>query len=517
MGIREQSMSYYIPVSTLVKGELKKVLSLMKENKCTNEQVQQCMFSYSLDIDSKEFIKLFALFCDVLKENHSITHLDLSSVKNLKDNEYLKILASTLKANNAITTLSLQNCNLDDENAKIIATILENNKNITTLNLGNIHGGQPNTFSTEGIKNIVSALKDNPTPVSLDFQFIEKESPDRFAEFIELRSEKVKVFASALEQNYQGLVGLSLQRNQLGNDNAKILASALKRNTTLRSLQLGVNNLGNEGAKTIADALTENKSLRELNLEYNGIEREGAKVIASLLEKSGSLTSLDVGYNEIDNEGVTAIARALVSNRTLEVLSLRVNSIDSKCAMDIASMLSKNQTLKTLDLGSNPMGDQGAKVIASGLEINRSLLRLELWYNDINTNGCEALAGTLKKNTTLTHLNLSHNCGDKSSTKSFASALDQNNSLLLLDLRCRVWIDMNERSRADVFRFDVEKRRGLLKPIDLGPMAGCDWKVIATGKDRSSWQALDSQAIDSEGVKVFQPLLQKKPKLKILT
>lgn len=83
---------------------------------------------------------------------------------------------------------------------------------------------------------------------------------------------------------------------------AKSLAVALKKNNTLNTLILGTcartlerNHIGDDGATSIASALKDNSGIRTLNLSYNNIHIEGAKQVALMLEINQALTSLDFG------------------------------------------------------------------------------------------------------------------------------------------------------------------------------------------------------------------------------
>ena len=62
-------------------------------------------------------------------------------------------------------------------------------------------------------------------------------------------------------------------------DNNKALASALRVNEVLKSLNLWDNSIGDEGAKALASALRVNEVLQSINLEYNNLGDEGKGAI----------------------------------------------------------------------------------------------------------------------------------------------------------------------------------------------------------------------------------------------
>ena len=82
-----------------------------------------------------------------------------------------------------------------------------------------------------------------------------------------------------LKQNI--ITHLKINNCQIGYEEAKALATALEKNTTLVSLDLYANNIGDEGAKALAPALEKNTTLVTLNLDRNRIGAEGAKALAT--------------------------------------------------------------------------------------------------------------------------------------------------------------------------------------------------------------------------------------------
>lgn len=76
--------------------------------------------------------------------------------------------------------------------------------------------------------------------------------------------EELKSKESLTELNLRNLI-FYLGGNNVGPEGAKVIAIALKNNTSLTKLYLDLNNIGAEGAKEIAMALIGNNSLTELN------------------------------------------------------------------------------------------------------------------------------------------------------------------------------------------------------------------------------------------------------------
>ena len=168
--------------------------------------------------------------------------------------------------------------------------------------------------------------------------------------------------------------------NNIGAAGAEYIFDALKKNTSLTSLDLGGNNIGAAGAKYIFYALKENTSLTTLYLRDNNIGAAGAKYIADALKENTSLTTLYLSSNNIGDAGAKYIADALKENTSLTTLDLFGNNIGDAGAKDIAEALKVNTSLTSLDLINNNIGSAGAKAIADALK-DSNILK----YNGRNT------------------------------------------------------------------------------------------------------------------------------------
>ncbi|KJE97708.1 hypothetical protein CAOG_09128 [Capsaspora owczarzaki ATCC 30864] len=240
-------------------------------------------------------------------------------------------------------------------------------------------------------------------------------------------------FAEALKVN-KALAEIRLWANQIGEVGAQAIAKALKANTTLGTLYLGENQLGDAGAQAIAEALQVNTTLPKLYLRENQIGDVGAQAIAEALKVNKTLTTLSLYQNQIGDVGAQAIAEALKVNKTLTELSLWQNQIGDVGAQAIAEALKVNTTLKQLYLWQNQIGDVGANAIAEALKVNKTLTRLDLYKNQIGDVGAQAIAESLKANTTLGTLSLGDNQIGDAGAQAIAEALNVNTTLTELYL-----------------------------------------------------------------------------------
>jgi Ran GTPase-activating protein (RanGAP) involved in mRNA processing and transport len=244
--------------------------------------------------------------------------------------------------------------------------------------------------------------------------------------------EGAKIIANALREN-RTLISLHLDRNRIGDEGIKEIADALKHNPILTSIDLSWNFIGSKGAQAVINASQNNGSLTSINLNANNIGYENPQEIVAALSDNHTLTSLDMGTNNLGDKGTYAIASALENNDTLTELKLYANNIGSEGAEKLANALQHKHTLKVLNLNTNLINHNGAQAIANTLNTLK-LTSLHLSMNNIGDEGACAIAHNLKDNNTLTLLNLSANDINNTGTQEIAIALGENKTLKLLDL-----------------------------------------------------------------------------------
>jgi len=79
---------------------------------------------------------------------------------------------------------------------------------------------------------------------------------------------------------------LSLPDNMIGLEEAKLLASMIRMNPLLKTLNLEMNNLDSDCAKLIAEALNHNSNLALLNISFNRLADLGVTLLLRPLIKA---------------------------------------------------------------------------------------------------------------------------------------------------------------------------------------------------------------------------------------
>lgn len=150
---------------------------------------------------------------------------------------------------------------------------------------------------------------------------------------------------------------LRLWRMTFQPEHLQFIASAVGRNRTLQTLELG-----------------------ELGYADHDFESSYRAIADDMLRVNVSLTQFGmINFSGLDGEGCIAIAQALQANVTLKELSIRGCDnlvMGAEAATAVAEMFAHNTTLEECMMNSVAVDDDGALAIAGALEINhQSALR----------------------------------------------------------------------------------------------------------------------------------------------
>ena len=226
-----------------------------------------------------------------------------------------------------------------------------------------------------------------------------------------------------------GVTELKIRYNKFGIA-CDIITTVLQTNTTIRTLDISYCGISHEGVESLVRALA---SLQKLYISSNKIGDNGIAHIATALKTNTTMRTLDIRNCGLSDEGAESLARALAVNRSLQKLDISNNEIGDNGITHIATVFQTNTTLRTLDISHCSISDEGAVLLARALAVNRSLQVLNINYNKIGDNGVAHIATALQTNCTLKKLNVS--VTEEAGVESLATALISNNSLEILELR----------------------------------------------------------------------------------
>ncbi|KXN91582.1 Protein phosphatase 1 regulatory subunit 37 [Leucoagaricus sp. SymC.cos] len=167
------------------------------------------------------------------------------------------------------------------------------------------------------------------------------------------------------------------------------------------------------------DALPRLGALRTLDLKGNDL-RNGITYLAQVLKRNRTLKLLNLSENKLDVGCLVAIAEALKYNSCLETLDMSKNPCSGPSLDGIQSLrtaFTLNTSLKRLFLSSSHLISSGAIALAEFLPESTSLLHLDLTNNHLDLAGVMALNKGLKSNHVMRCLDLNIPPGDEAFAK----------------------------------------------------------------------------------------------------
>ena len=228
-------------------------------------------------------------------------------------------------------------------------------------------------LTTNQWETLLPALKENHTIQYLDM------------EYTGLQGDYADRLIDAVEGN-PNLKGLSLANNALSAQNIKRIGSFLAENKSLQSLMLG-----NDWWRIVYDS--QDVSLEEI------------KPLTDALRKNNTLRVLDLDGLKMTPDAMAELFDALKENKSIQELALKRTGSDKKVFADLfADYLASNPNLQAVDIWANELGPGSGAKIAKALEKNTHLKELWACHNSFNKKDYYALAEMLPKNKVLTRI-----------------------------------------------------------------------------------------------------------------
>lgn len=263
--------------------------------------------------------------CDALMDDTKVTSLWLK--RNPLKAEGMRPIARLLAKNRTIEVLDLVNCGLLDDGLSIVLDALRGAGANTTLK--HLYVG------TNGI-TVASA------PMIAEFLAGDCALESFYLSCNRLGDEGAAKIAAGLAAN-RTIRRVSLASNCIGPRGAAAIAEALIEHPSIELLDLGFtkatvavgelgNFIGDEGARALAATLKRNTTLRSLDLLHNYISQLGVNHLRDALKVNRTLVTLQLTqFGRVHNEpGKEEIRAALARNRGLvpPELEARVTKVD---------------------------------------------------------------------------------------------------------------------------------------------------------------------------------------------
>jgi Ran GTPase-activating protein (RanGAP) involved in mRNA processing and transport len=332
-------------------------------------------------------------------------------------------ISQVLANNKFYSILELCGNRFRDEGTIELAKLFETNDTIVRLDL------RSNDIGGKGGQALFERLKRNETLTSLDLSGLSGINRNH----IGLKGSRA--LCEMLQMN-KVLCQLNLASNGMGSEGIRLLCQGLKGNRVITELNISSNNVGPVGCEYLSKVLKECNIIR-LEMERNQISDRGASILANALKvhPSPTLEYWDLCENRITLDGIREICEMLKNDKKMSVLKLDYNEFSNPGAEQIEMMLEVNKSLKALHIARNVIEDEGAKSIGKSLRSNDTLTKIDLSHNYIEDEGAKIFSNSLKHNATLTSLDLSHNrIGDKGGI-TLAEVLRHNSTLQFLSIK----------------------------------------------------------------------------------
>lgn len=158
--------------------------------------------------------------------------------------------------------------------------------------------------------------------------------------------------------------------------------------------------IGDDGVAEIAPFVRDSVFVKHLDLRGNNIQAKGCAVLASSIKFNRSLRSVNLKCNSVgnDNSGIQALCDVLKANLTITHLLLRNNKISNVGAKHLADMLKSNTTITHLDVSWNEFGVDGGAELIEGVKNNNNLIACQLAGSKVGEDILNEVSFYLRRN-----------------------------------------------------------------------------------------------------------------------
>ncbi|KAJ3213099.1 NAD(+) hydrolase sarm1 [Dinochytrium kinnereticum] len=223
-------------------------------------------------------------------------------------------------------------------------------------------------------------------------------------------------------------------------------ASALAKNTSLNTLELGYCSLENQNLEWLVNGLLLNRSVANLNLRGNVLTPEGAKHIARLLEKSSTITNLNMStHHEFVplEDGLDSIFDTLTSNQHLTSLTLKGRQFSASNINAFIITMAKNTVLENIDIEGCAIAASDMAKIVAVMSRAKQIKQAILSGNRCEERVISEVITWIRKNGSLSGLGFQGVEMSDESLSAFFSAITSNTNLRFISMNPSITIPQN--------------------------------------------------------------------------
>ena len=209
------------------------------------------------------------------------------------------------------------------------------------------------------------------------------------------------------------LTAINIKNYGLGDNQAKVLSSAIKSMNRLEKVNLRGNGMNDPGTSSILDSVSR-ENIRDLDISSNKVGMNGIESLTEIITTEySSLEELNLENSKLSLRSLSRLCESLKHNKTLKVLNLANNKIGLGAGIVLADMLDYNNYIEILDLQWNFIRASEALLFFQSVKNNCGIKILDMSWNSLGqdkiTQSIQAIGECLASNETLYHVDLSHN------------------------------------------------------------------------------------------------------------
>ena len=274
--IKNQKLNKTIKAVKIIDSNIDDLIIFNKIMKLiSNKDIKKFYFvSNNINSDFEGWDAISSFF----EQNYKLRYIDLHSatIYNYHLNHLMKPLFDK-----RIRFLNLSENFITFEGAKIISDFLKNNKTLQILNLSRNAQVQ---FKAEGVKYILDSLLNNKNIEQIDLSYMN------------LTGCGVHI-GNFISKN-KSIENIILRNVLLNFNDFKNIFTPLKKNTTLKEIDISMNDMGGDKSlQIISDAIKVNTSLECLKIEQMNINNDNYNIIFDGIENNKTIKKYCVSYN----------------------------------------------------------------------------------------------------------------------------------------------------------------------------------------------------------------------------
>lgn len=281
---------------------------------------------------------------------------------------------------------------------------------------------------------------------------------------IKRREAKRRAQLQAGLQKRRMLMEKTLQEEQdalAKNHQLSLMLEMVRENMVQSAIRLDLDSIS---ARVLAKAMWANNTVTCLDLSSNHLNDHAGSYLARIIKRNFSLKKLELDNNNFGVRTCAAFGESLKINNTLIYLSLDSNPLVDDDVQDVSGIkamsdaLRTNTTLTSLNLWRTRISAEGGVHLANAMEENNTVLFLEIGHNKINMSDIKRVADKLDMNLA------SFEAGERAKRINLQTDAERNRKLqeqeeqIKKDAALKIWLQERREQRAEERRTREEER-----------------------------------------------------------